>query len=233
MTIDEAAIRFYEWCLLDAARERKEGFPLLNRFADHSAKHFFRAIRGLSADEQTELMSVLVRRFQKHAMALKGESPLSERENMLIERFLDREFYALSPPDLVRAPGELLRAKQLKKALKESQIPPLPLQKIIPVFGNLRMQYDYHDATIWTGIDIGGRQHHVDFGFSLTNSDGVRLIHNAHPVGWLGIAGSEWFDVTEDIAPMIVETIAIALSRFCSAVDYILEIDRPSAEPGW
>jgi hypothetical protein len=232
MTIDEAAIRFYEWCRLDAVREQKEGFPLLNRFADQSARHFFRAIRGLSADEQTELMSVLVRRFQKHAVALKGEPPLSERDNLLIERFLDRDFYALSPPDPVRITGKLLRAKQLEKALKESQIPPLPLQKIIPVFGNLRMQYDYHDATISTDIDIGGRQHHVDFGFSLTTSDGVRLIHNADPVWWLGISRSGWQDVTQDKAPMIVETIAIALGRFCSAVDYILGIDRASAGPG-
>jgi hypothetical protein len=234
MTIDEAAIRFYEWCLLDAVREQKEGFPLLNRFADDSARRFFRAIRGLSADEQTELMSALVRRGQRPAvcayMAVKGES-LSERDNMLIERFLDREFYALEGPrDRVRAPGKLLRTKQLEKTLKESRIPPLPLQKIVPVFGNLlRMQYDYHDTTIWTDIDIGGRSHHVDFGFSLTNSDGVRLIHNASPVGWLGICCSEWLDVTEDQAPMIVETIAIALGRFCSAVDYILEIDRASA----
>lgn len=228
MTSDEAAIRFYEWCLLDAVREQKEGFPLLNRFADHSARHFFRAIRGLSADEQTELMSVLVRRGQQRLMALKGEPPLSERDKTLIERFLDREYYALEGPlDRVRAPGKLLRARHLEMTLKASQIPPLPLQKIVPVpFGNLRMQYDYRDAIIWTNLDIGGRSHHVDFAFDLTTSDGVRLIYNASPVGWLGIFCSEWLDATEDMAPMIVETISIALGRFCSAVDYVLEIGQ-------
>jgi hypothetical protein len=257
---DVVAVRFYEWCLLDAAREQREGFALLRRFEDHSARAFFRAIRGLSAAEQSEFMSALVRRSHEHAMALKGES-LSERDKMWINRYreiCDEVLGAFNPPAgcslerqqelmdrflerLKSAPppprpepverGQRLTAGQLAKALKASPSPPLPSQKFSREYGII-MKYSYREHTIRTTIDFGGAARNLGFFLSLSDSEGRRLLWLVDPLNWLGITRSDWSDLRSDQAPMVVETIAASLMRFCCATDYILDGNLPTGEVG-
>ena len=233
---DELARRYYRWALDDAAREVREGFPLVRAVASGLTMRAVAHLESLPAERRPVVMTTLVKRAHRRALELAGEGwgPQEEQiERAYVEavRIPRPEEAAHREAVLADQPPRIDRARFLR-AVRSELAPILGPGAAFATKHEWRFDTAIGPWTLATFVDVGGQHHQLAYTQTI-RADVARPLKEGISLNqWLGIGGQTiWNRLVEADTAQAAQSLARICAHFLAAVPALLADLAPSARP--
>lgn len=216
---DEFAIRYYLWAREDFRLEIERNFPLLKQLDIQSSKKCLRLMDDLSLNDKLAFSVALLKGSHKRAVAILGETPNSD-ENEMVNKYINLPLFEDAiyedEPSCYLSPK--LNRRFFIKRLKA---------RLATIFGDRFEQrgknewrYTSETASLRTHtyIDVGGRFHNLCYSHAIVFEGYYTLVEHTSVLSWLGlISQTYWRQLDDTKVENAVNSLVQACSRFLNA----------------